>query len=300
MHGGLTAIPMQREYFYDLSDRGVLTLDGAEHADPWFLDYMYRRLATTANPLYPDYPYVARCGDEMNYVRPVDTPIVFTRFDGADLGYAASLTVRLQPSALAYSPDGVLYHSAPVGGLGRLAPNVAVSVAENVVPWGPIFAYNDKATSSLVPLSPLHQVRYRIIRPREDNMCVGCGGANPSSLRLSFLLDVESSHVMTWLVPDARMHGSLSTVHGGYVSLLLDETMGKCLSSRDIKAPTASLTVNFRRPMLVAQPYRVEAWIEDIRGRKNLLRGEVRDAATNALVAEANALFITLKTPPAA
>jgi len=291
---------MHREFFYDISDRGVLTLDGAVHDDPWFLDYVFRRMAATANPLYPDYPYVARCGDEVNYFRPFDTPIVFTRFDGADLGYAAGLTTRFQPSSLAYSADGILYHTAPVGGFGRLAPSVATSVAERISPWGDLYAYHDEASNAMVPLAPMDDDRYDIIRPRTDNMCVGCGGANPSSLRLSFVRDRVSSKVHTYVIPDARMHGSLSTVHGGYVSLLLDETMGKCLSSQGIKAPTASLTVNFRRPMLVGAPYRIVAWVEEIRGRKNMLRGEVRDVTTDELVAEATALFITLKTLPTA
>ncbi|MBU3741211.1 MAG: DUF4505 domain-containing protein [Candidatus Kapabacteria bacterium] len=292
--------PMKREFFYDVSDRGVLTLDGAVHDDPWFLDYAFRRLARTANPLYPDYPYVARCGDEMNFFRPADTPIVFTRFDGTDLGYAAGLTVRFQPSALAYTADGVLYHVAPVGDYGRLAPSVAMSVAERITPWGPLFAYHDEVSRAMVPLRPLDDARYEIIRPRAENMCVGCGGANPSSLRLSFVYDTADDCVRTWLVPDERMHGSLQTVHGGYVSLLLDETMGKCLSRRSIKAPTASLQVNFRRPMLVHHTYNIKAWVEEIRGRKNMLRGEIRDDNTNDLVAEATALFITLKTTPSA
>ena len=76
--------------------------------------------------------------------------------------------------------------------------------------------------------------------------------------------------------------------------------MGKCLSSQGIKAPTASLTVNFRRPMLVGEQYRIEAWVEEIRGRKNMLRGEVRDVTSDELIAEATALFITLKTLPTA
>ena len=291
---------MMREFFYELSDRGVLTLDGVEHADPWFLDFFYRRLAPTANPLYPDYPYVARCGDETNYVRPADTPIVYTRFDGQFLGYAASLTTRFQPAQLAYGSNGVLYHAAPVGTYARLQPSVATSVAQHVEPWGPLFAYSDESTPSPVPLSPLDDDRYTIIRPRAENMCVGCGAANPSSLQLSFVHDHEDDRVKTWLTPDARMYGSLQTVHGGYVSLLLDETMGKCLSTKGIKAPTASLTVNFRKPMLVDRPYRLEAWIEESRGRKNVLRGEIRDPHDESLIAEAHALFITLRTPPTA
>lgn len=297
--GQFSMQPMIREYFYELTDRGVLLLDGVEQDDPWFLDFFFRRIAPSANPLYPEYPWVSRCGDEMNYVRAADTPIVFTRLHDMDLGYAAGLTVRFDAAALAYSADGVLYHNAPVAGVGRIAPSIAVELARYIEPWGPIYAFADPFTSIRTPIRPLQEARYEIIRPRIDNHCIGCGEANPHSFKLSFLHDKVDDRVRTWITPDARMHGSLDTVHGGFVSLLLDETMGKSLSYRRIKAPTARLTVNFRRPMRVGRPYMLVSWIDTINGRKNMLRGEVRDAVDDTLIADADALFITI-TPPSA
>lgn len=290
---------MIREYFYDLTDRGVLLLDGIEQDDPWFLDFFFRRLAPSANPMFPEYRYVSRCGDEMNYVKPQDTPIVFTRLHEGDLGYAAGLTVRFDPTSLAYSREGVLYHTAPIGDVGRIVPSVATELARYIEPWGPVYAFVDPFTGVRSPLRSLHDDHYVVIRPRIDNHCIGCGEANPHSFKLSFLFDRRDERVRTWITPDARMHGSLDTVHGGFVSLLLDETMGKSLSHRKIKAPTARLTVNFRKPMRVGQPYVLVSWIEGMNGRKNMLRGEVRDAVTDTLIADADALFITV-TPPSA
>jgi acyl-CoA thioesterase FadM len=57
--------------------------------------------------------------------------------------------------------------------------------------------------------------------------------------------------------------------------------------------------VNFRKPMRVGHPYVLVSWIEGMNGRKNMLRGEVRDAVTDTLIADADALFITV-TPPSA
>lgn len=290
---------MMRDFYYDLSDRGVLTLDGAVQDDPWFLDFFFRRLAPTANPEYPEYPYVCRCGDEMNYLRPVDTPIVYTGFDGSRLYYGYSLSTPFHPERLSYSEDGVLYHWSPIGDRGRVVPHVATEIAKHIEPWGPFYAYLGDNGRERVPLMPLQlEGLIEIIRPRRDNHCVGCGVANPFSLRLSFVRDLKDGVMRTWLRPDERMHGSMGTTHGGFVSLLLDETMGKALSSVGIRAPTARLAVNFRRPMLLGEEYEVRSWIGSQQGRKKYVFGEVRATSDQShVVADAEALFLEVRTP---
>jgi acyl-coenzyme A thioesterase PaaI-like protein len=177
-----------------------------------------------------------------------------------------------------------------------------MDIARFVEPWGPIFAFNDAGSRRLVPLTPIdREDEYAVIRPREDNACVGCGEANPNSLQLSFLYNETSKRVSTYVSPDIRMQGSLGIVHGGFVSLLLDETMGKCLSKSGLRAPTANLNVTFRKPMQLAETYEISAWIDEQRGRKNFLRAQiVNTSAPNEIVAEATALFITIgqKTAP--
>lgn len=291
-----------RDYYYNLSDRGVLTLDGVVQDDPWFCDFMFRRLAPTANPEYPEYPYVCRCGDEMNYLRPADTPIVYTGFDGSRLMYGASLTTPFTPDRLSYSEDGVVYHWAPVGDVGRIVPHVATEIAKHIEPWGPYYAYLGDDGREMIPVMPRHLApTISVLRPRRDNSCVGCGQANPFSLRLSFVVDQADASVSTWLRPDIRFQGALETTHGGMISLLLDETMGKALSVNGIKAPTAHLGVNFRRPMLLGEEYQVRAWIREQQGRKKFVNAEVR-AWNNpdVVIADADALFIErVHTPPA-
>lgn len=293
---------MVRDFYYDLSDRGVLTLDGAVHDDPWFCDFMFRRLAPTANPDYPEYPYVCRCGDEMNYVRPADTPIVFTGFDGSRLRYGATLSIPFAPETLTYSAEGVLYHAAPIGEVGRIVPHVAMEISKHIEPWGPYYAYLGDDGREIVPVMPreLSQV-VTVLRPRRDNACVGCGQANPFSLRLSFVVDHSDNSVSTWLTPDIRFQGALETTHGGMISLLLDETMGKALSAHGIKAPTAHLGVNFRRPMILGEQYHIRAWIREQQGRKKFVNAEVRSCSDpKVVIADADALFIErAHTPPA-
>lgn len=286
-----------RDYYYDLDDRGILSLDGVVQDDPWFVDFFFRRLATNANPDYPEFPYVCRCGDEMNYLRPQDTPIVFTGLLGERLMYGHTLSVHFEPEKLSYSSDGILYHAAPVGQAGRLVPQVAMEVSKNIEPWGPYFAYRTADTMQLVPLLPLSQLDdIQVLRPKPDNGCVGCGMANPWSLRQTFFRSRSDGVVRTWIKPDQRMQGAMGTTHGGFVSLLLDEVMGKALSARGIKAPTAQLVVNFRKPMKLGQEYELRGWIESQQGRKQFVKAEVRQSQDAAVViADASALFIEIK-----
>jgi acyl-coenzyme A thioesterase PaaI-like protein len=285
-----------REYYYELDTRGVLTLDGVIQDDPWFLDFFFRRLAPTANPDYPEYPYVSRCGEEMNYLRVQDTPIVYTGYTDGRLDYAHSLSAAFSPEKLSHSAEGVLYHWAPVGERGRLVPHVAVEIARNIEPWGPYAAYRAPGSATVVPLTPLAEGDdLQILRPKPENHCVGCGQANPYSLRLTFVRNRRDRVVRTWVTPDERMQGSLGTTHGGLVSLLLDESMGKTLSSAGIRAPTARLLVNFRRPMRIGEQYEVRAWIDTQQGRKQFVKGEVRSVDDQTLIAEAEALFLQLR-----
>jgi hypothetical protein len=221
----------RRDYYYDLDVRGELSLNGVVQDDPWFIDFFFRRLAATANPDYPDHPYVSRCGDEMNYLSPADTPIVYTGFDGERLTYAHSLSVLFHPTRLSYSKDGVLYHWALVGDRGRVVPHVAMELSKNIETWGPYYAYHDRSRGRVVPILPLeHAMHLTFIRPRTDNHCIACGEANPYSFQWTFVHDRRDDIVRTYLRPDMRMQGSLGITHGGFVSLLLDEVMGKCLS----------------------------------------------------------------------
>lgn len=285
-----------REYYYELDARGVLTLDGVVQDDPWFVDFFFRRLAATANPDYPEYPFVSRCGEEMNYLRVQDTPIVYTGYHDGRLDYAHSLSTSFAPEKLAYSAEGVLYHWAPVGDRGRLAPQVAVEISRCIEPWGPYFAYCAPDSTHLVPLTPLAELDdIQLLRPKPENHCVVCGLANPFSLRLTFLRNRTDRVVRTWVRPDQRMQGALGTTHGGFISLLLDESMGKTLSAMGIRAPTANLNVNFRRPMRLGFEYEVRAWIVSQQGRKQFVRAEVRSVEDQLLIAEAEALFLQLR-----
>ncbi|HYF01907.1 MAG TPA: PaaI family thioesterase, partial [Patescibacteria group bacterium] len=91
-----------------------------------------------------------------------------------------------------------------------------------------------------------------------------------------------------------RLEGAMGWMHGGYVSLLLDEVMGKALSVQKIRAATAQLNVSFRKPVLLQKEIELRGFMDEQQGRKNFVKGEIRDAETGDILAEADALFISV------
>ncbi|RMH69493.1 MAG: DUF4505 domain-containing protein [Gemmatimonadetes bacterium] len=287
---------MPREYFYRIDAEGRLFHDQSRLTDPQFLDFFFRRLQPNLTDNYPDYPFISLCGQERNFVQCEDTPIVYhTLTPTGYLRYAQSLQTPFQPEQLCFSlQTDQLYHPAPVGGVGRLAANLTHQLSPHLQPWGPFYSYTGGTQIHVIPPRelPNHQ---QILRPRPDNGCFACGGANPSQLRLSFLLDTQAQTAQTWLVPDERLQGAPGWMHGGMISLLLDEIMAKVLSGIGIHAVTGRLEVKFRKPVLLGKSIEVCGQLVETIGRKYALRGDIyqwEDSQRGTPLAEGHGLFV--------
>jgi acyl-coenzyme A thioesterase PaaI-like protein len=86
--------------------------------------------------------------------------------------------------------------------------------------------------------------------------------------------------------------GAPGRSHGGVVAAMLDETFGIVLAIHGEAAYTGRLEVTYRAATPVGRPIRCRGWLVERRGRKLLMRGEVRDG--ELLCAEAEATFITV------
>lgn len=123
---------------------------------------------------------------------------------------------------------------------------------------------------------------------RDGNVCIGCGEANPQGLRLEFAWDGDVM-TSTW-VPRPEHQGWEGFAHGGMVALVLDEVMAQAVNRSGVRAPTAGMTVRFRRPAPIGEPLRLTATRPE--GRRLLTcRAEARDA-NGALIAEATGKFL--------
>ncbi|GAB1429882.1 hypothetical protein MASR2M18_07150 [Ignavibacteria bacterium] len=279
-----------REYFFDIDAHGVVYHEGGEINDAGFLDFFYRQMRANPTGKHPDYPYFSPCQRDRNFIRATDTPIIFHRIKHGYLEYAATLRQAFSPDRLRFSDDGILYHPARVGEYGRLSASVIMELSQYLAQFGPYYALKiNNIVNVIEPLEPLPHLR--VLHPREGNMCVGCGAENPAGLRLSFLYDENERVAQSWLTPDERTTGSLGIMHGGFVSLLLDEVMGKVLSGIGVKAPTARLSVEFRRPVTIGEEIALVGRIVAESGRKFTLKGEIHNV-DGIILAEAEALFI--------
>ncbi|XP_067007583.2 UPF0598 protein CG30010 [Anabrus simplex] len=138
-----------REYFYFIDHQGMLFLDDARmknftscFKDKKFLAFFFKRLKFNTTGRYSeDFPYLSVCGQERNFVRCDDYPIVYTHVikdeDGEEqfcYGHAGELlTVKFEPEKLLMSSEtGRVYHPAPqkLGSVGLVRSKLAIEFSQ--------------------------------------------------------------------------------------------------------------------------------------------------------------------------
>lgn len=121
-------------------------------------------------------------------------------------------------------------------------------------------------------------------------MCFACGPDNPIGLKINFSLD---DGICTADFTANENHvGYENTVHGGIIFSALDDVMANVLYLQNIKAHTARCEIRYRKALEVGQPVSLRGWIENERKRLIVLKGEVRLASDDSLVADCEASFM--------
>jgi acyl-coenzyme A thioesterase PaaI-like protein len=92
--------------------------------------------------------------------------------------------------------------------------------------------------------------------------------------------------------------GPPSSVHGGIVSAVWDQLLAMAALTSDLGGPTASLTIDYKRPTPLHVDLEFRAWTTVVEGRKVNTRGECY--AAGELVSTASALFIRIAGTQAA
>ncbi|WP_225858297.1 PaaI family thioesterase [Rhodococcus wratislaviensis] len=87
--------------------------------------------------------------------------------------------------------------------------------------------------------------------------------------------------------------GDRAAVHGGALSLLFDEILGRFANHGREGARTARLQVEYRKVVPLDRNLDVEAWVSDQQGRKLTIAGRLTDG--DHTLAEAEALFVVLR-----
>jgi len=125
-----------------------------------------------------------------------------------------------------------------------------------------------------------------------DKGCFVCGSDNPIGMKLTFT--ATEGRYSTTFTPGPEYQSYDGVMHGGLVSTVLDEVMGRYVYAQGFRAVTAKLEVRFRQPTPIGQPVTATAWET---GRKRQLwemAAELR-LADGTLTAEGKAIIAIVK-----
>lgn len=149
--------------------------------------------------------------------------------------------------------------------------------------------WNRTYCRSVLSIDPLHL----------PNHLTGTSLAGPDQLyvRPFVLLNDIDGAVTAFYHLGKTLEGHSGRVHGGLVTSLLDECMGRASFPRlpNRVTVTARLEIDFRAPIPSNSMVMIQAHTEAVEGRKAWVMGTVTDPSTETLLAQAKALFVEPK-----
>ncbi|MFO0758900.1 MAG: PaaI family thioesterase [Byssovorax sp.] len=123
-------------------------------------------------------------------------------------------------------------------------------------------------------------------------LCFVCGTQNPHGLGVSFFDDGEK--VWTELLPAEHHQGWPGVLHGGIVSAVLDETIGRVAFLHDRWVQTGRLSLRFVKQAPLGRLLRAEGTLVRNHRRLMEMRGALTIAETGEVLAEAEGTFVPL------
>lgn len=121
-------------------------------------------------------------------------------------------------------------------------------------------------------------------------MCFACGVDNPVGLKIGF--EVAGDQCTAEFTPNENHVGFSDTVHGGIIYTALDDVTANILYQQGRKAHTAKCEIRYRQPARVGEKLMLKGWIETERRRLIILKGEIRRASDDVVVAECESSFM--------
>jgi uncharacterized protein (TIGR00369 family) len=127
-----------------------------------------------------------------------------------------------------------------------------------------------------------------------SRMCMVCGRDNASSLKARFY-ELDDGEILGVFAP-LEIHQSYpGRVHGGVITAMLDETIGRAVNITDHAAwgVTVEITVRFRKPVPVGEEVRVLGRLTRDTSRLFEGSGEIR-LADGTVAAEATGRYMKM------
>ncbi len=123
-------------------------------------------------------------------------------------------------------------------------------------------------------------------------MCFVCGRDNPIGFHLHFFQDNEKC-VRADYTPKEEHQGFPGVMHGGLVTALLDEVLGRTAIANEVWCMTAKLDVRFRKPVPIGERLKLKGEITRHNGRVLEGKGELR-LSDGTIAAEAHGTYLKI------
>lgn len=128
-----------------------------------------------------------------------------------------------------------------------------------------------------------------------SKMCFVCGRDNPIGFHLQFFQDRDGC-VYADYTPKEEHQGFPGVMHGGLVTALLDEILGRTAIASNLWCMTVELEVRFKKPVPIGDSLKLKGEITRRKGRLLEGKGELR-LSDGSVAAQAHGTY--LKIPDA-
>lgn len=129
----------------------------------------------------------------------------------------------------------------------------------------------------------------------DNRRCFVCGRENPAGLAVDFHIDRAARSISALFTPRDVHQGYEGIVHGGILSALLDEAMGKlAFTLLGVPVVTAEMTIVFKTPAAPGQELSVSGRITNEANR--LILAEAKIERGLSVIAEAKGKLIKIST----
>lgn len=122
-----------------------------------------------------------------------------------------------------------------------------------------------------------------------DDLCFVCGVKNPIGLKLKFAW--EGEEYVTYFTPQQEHQGWVNITHGGLISTILDEVMGRSLCEKQIPVVTARMELRFRLPIPIGETVRFSGRVVKEKGKVIDMEAKAQ-LADGQIATEATARFL--------
>ena len=109
----------------------------------------------------------------------------------------------------------------------------------------------------------------------DHGVCYVCGSSNPRGMGISWYSD-EDNNIHSDFILDLAHQGPPGNAHGGASAAILDEAMGAAVWRSGFNVAVVNLEINYKQPLPLHQPLKLEARFSEQKDRKIYATGEIR------------------------